>query len=255
MASIDREYDSISGQYDSITDLPLFRIEWQLNSYALGDCTGKTVLDLGGGTGLHARQAIDHGAKFVDNVDISPGMLEDGKSITADLGRSDDAIRWFVGDVSKSLEKLPLHNAYDVVLVGWTFDHAETDEQLQSMWRNVARYLRTGGQLINTRIANITCPAAKSGKYGVQFTDIQEIPGGLAYKYSAATKPVFSCPASTMRASMEFEAAEELAKRNGFTDYKQVPATETELVKNDPEFWQLYTDEPFFVCITATKQG
>lgn len=44
-------------------------LEHQLHDSALGDCTGFTVLDLGGGQGLRARQVIDHGARAVDVVD------------------------------------------------------------------------------------------------------------------------------------------------------------------------------------------
>lgn len=49
--TIDKDYDQIAAQYESITDLPVSQMEQQLVEYALGDCTGKTVLDLGGGTG------------------------------------------------------------------------------------------------------------------------------------------------------------------------------------------------------------
>lgn len=44
-------------------------LESQLQDIALGDCKGLTVLDVGGGQGLRARQAIDHGAAAVDVVD------------------------------------------------------------------------------------------------------------------------------------------------------------------------------------------
>lgn len=47
------------------------------------------MLDLGGGSGLHARQAVDRGATHVDIVDVSPAMLEEGKSTSARLGRPD----------------------------------------------------------------------------------------------------------------------------------------------------------------------
>lgn len=53
-------------QYDNV---PWGILEHQLQEAALGDCTGMTVLDLGGGQGLRARHAIDHGAVAVDVVD------------------------------------------------------------------------------------------------------------------------------------------------------------------------------------------
>lgn len=48
---------------------PTALLEHQLQDSALGDCKGITVLDLGGGQGLRARQVIDHGAIAVDVVD------------------------------------------------------------------------------------------------------------------------------------------------------------------------------------------
>lgn len=53
-------------QYDNV---PWGILEHQLQESALGDCSGMTVLDLGGGQGLRARHAIDHGAIAVDVVD------------------------------------------------------------------------------------------------------------------------------------------------------------------------------------------
>lgn len=254
MAGIDKEYDSIGRQYNSITDLPIFQLEWLFVERALGDCTGKSVLDLGGGTGLHARQAIDHGASFVDNVDISPGMLRDGESTSTGLGRK-DSIRWLEGDISKPLDHLDLVDAYDIVIIGWTFDHAESDDQLEGMWRNVSRFIKPGGRLVNVRIANPQSPAAKSGKYGIHFTDFQDLPGGLSYKYHAATTPIFSCPGTTMTASMDFQQAKAISEHHGFVDYQKVPAEELQIVKDNPEFWQLYLQEPFFVCVTAHKKA
>jgi SAM-dependent methyltransferase len=51
----------------------------------LGDCTGLKVLDVGGGSGLHARKAIDAGATVVDVVDISPEMMRAGQEIETSL--------------------------------------------------------------------------------------------------------------------------------------------------------------------------
>lgn len=203
---------------------------------------------------MHARKAIDLGAIAVDNVDISPGMLDDGKAIEKKMGRSDN-IRWLVGDVTQSLDNLPLENSYDIVLMGWTFDHAESSEQLEGMWRNVAKYARNGTKLINTRMANPLAASAKSGNYGVKFSEFQDIPGGIKYVYTAFTSPEFSCPATSMHDSMDLEQSKETAKKHGFTGFETVPAKEMQVAQSQGEFWQLYLDDPFFVVITATKEA
>lgn len=61
--------------YGRYVDVPFATLEHQLHAAALGDCSGITVLDLGGGQGLRARQVIDHGASAVDVVDCEMSFL------------------------------------------------------------------------------------------------------------------------------------------------------------------------------------
>ena len=122
------QYNSIAQSYASYDSLPLARLEHELVTKAIGDCTGLTVLDLGGGNGQYARRAIELGAELVDVVDISPAMLEVGIEIEQKLGR-EGRIRWFEADAAKAMHHLPLMpDGYDVVMCNWLFDHAETDE-------------------------------------------------------------------------------------------------------------------------------
>jgi toxoflavin synthase len=107
-------------------------MEHALVEAALHDCTDLKVLDIGGGSGFHARKAVDLGATLVDLVDVSPAMIEVGKETERQLGR-EGKIGWHVGDATadglgvQGLEK----KSYDVVMVFWTFDHATTTEVLQ----------------------------------------------------------------------------------------------------------------------------
>ena len=122
------QYDSIAQSYASYDSLPLAKLEYELVTKAIGDCTGLTVLDLGGGNGQYARKAIELGAELVDVVDISPAMLEVGIEIEQKLGR-EGKIRWFEADAAKAMHHLPLMpDGYDVVMCNWLFDHAESDE-------------------------------------------------------------------------------------------------------------------------------
>lgn len=51
------QYEGLAPQYDSLEDLPHGQIEKQLMLAALGDRSGLSVLDIGGGSSLHARKA------------------------------------------------------------------------------------------------------------------------------------------------------------------------------------------------------
>lgn len=62
-------YDSQSNGHRQYENVPWGILGHQLHESTLGDCSGMTVLDLGGGQGLRARQAVEHGATAVDVVD------------------------------------------------------------------------------------------------------------------------------------------------------------------------------------------
>lgn len=199
MAGIEKDqYDVLAATYNAIEKLPQSALYQEDVKRALGDCSGKTILDLGGGTGLHARNALALGAKLVDVIDISPAMLEIGKNMPGSSPR----LRWLVGDISKPLSSQNLaleKEGYDITMVNWTFDHAETIDELEEMWQNSATYTKLGGKLISIRMANPRATSAKDGKYGVSFSDIEPIAGGLKYVYTAHIDPPLSCPATTMR--------------------------------------------------------
>jgi ubiquinone/menaquinone biosynthesis C-methylase UbiE len=73
---VKQDYDKAAGAYAGYNSLPSGQLGSQLIGIALGNLGGLTVLDLGGGSGVHAREATDLGAAAVDIVDISPGMLK-----------------------------------------------------------------------------------------------------------------------------------------------------------------------------------
>ncbi|KAK3675387.1 hypothetical protein LTR78_004897 [Recurvomyces mirabilis] len=246
MSGVNEDYNAISSVYSQISKLPLMVLERQLVAHALSSCKGQTILDLGGGNGIHARKALELGASSVDVVDISSGMLKDGKTITAASGVNPAMIRWFEGDISSTLAHLPLHKSYDVILVGWTFDHAETEDQLLGMWRNVTTYAATGAKLINTRLAYIPKAEETDGieKYGFLYPDYKEIPGGISYTYEAFTDPPLRCPATSLTNTLDFDESKSIARQHGFRDYQVVDSEQMDVVKEDPAFWRRFVDQP-----------
>lgn len=121
--------ESVAEGYAAAYDkLPLAELEYEMVSKAIGDCTEKTVLDLGGGNGQYARRAVELGAELVDVIDISPAMLQVGRKIEEERGHH-SKIRWFEGDATKALHNLPLlPDRYDVVMCNWVFDHATNED-------------------------------------------------------------------------------------------------------------------------------
>lgn len=239
-------YDDNANAYDQFITTPLGALEQQLFDLCIRDCDGLKVLDLGGGTGLRARDALKAGARSVDVIDISPEMMRLGQDYEKSISR--DKITWYHGDASKSLDHLSL-GPYDMVVANGVFDHAHNNEELEMMWRNAAAYLKPGGHLFANR-NNPMSKAAGDGKYGVTLSDFQPFPGGLSFRYRMATNPplVFESFAldSYYTGSLEIPG-------KFFRDFQVVPWEETPIVKADPDFWKAYLDDPILYIFAARK--
>ncbi|KAK0751272.1 S-adenosyl-L-methionine-dependent methyltransferase [Schizothecium vesticola] len=256
MAATDKkQYNSVAQQYDSVEDLPCSKIEAELIRTALGDCTGLAVLDLGGGTGLHARRAIDDAnAAAVDVVDISCEMLRIGEAIEAKLGRR-DRIRWLEADAARPLgeqigESLR-PGGYEVVMANWVFDHATSMADLKAMWENIAANLKPGGRFLGVRVWSLQVDYMKPGKYGATFSNMEEIPGGWKYRVGFLTSPAFEFGCTSMTETLEM--VDTIPRELGLVDWAVVPAEEAEVVKGDFEFWADFVEEPNLAVLVARK--
>ncbi|KAH8660186.1 methyltransferase-like protein [Xylariales sp. PMI_506] len=250
ITEVKQDYERTAASYDGYRFLPLSEIESQLIKIALGDITGLIVLDLGGGSGIHAREAIDAGAKRVDIVDLSPEMMKVAQDAEKALGR-DDRIRFYEADVSKSLEHLSL-GSYDIVMANWVFDHAGTPEILEGMWQNVAAHLKPGGRFLGVRVADIYAPALQDEKYQYTFKDVTPIPGGLSYRCVINSDPPLDFAATSMETS--YSGSFELHEKYGLKGLEIIPLESAETVKNNPEFWELFLKSPPLAVVKGTKQ-
>lgn len=263
MATVSKtQYEAFAPKYDAVENTPLYKLESALIQSALGDCNDLRVLDVGGGSGLHAREAIAAGATKVDLVDISLSMMESGKTIEASLGRT-ESIAWHEADVSRPLSTQDISASllgpgeYDVVMVNWTFDHAATLDDLKGMWANVAFYLKPSGRFLGVRVLGkgIRADYMKEGrgKYGVTFTDVKEIPNGLRYQVSFVVEQVVKFEATSMEDS--YTLADEIPRQLGIVDLEVVPFEEMAIVKADKEFWGEFLEEPNFGVVKGRKKG
>ncbi|KAI9863589.1 MAG: hypothetical protein M1813_003612 [Trichoglossum hirsutum] len=247
-----KDYDKSAVTYNDYGSLPSGQLESQLIKIALGDCAGLTILDLGGGTGMHAREAIDLGAAAVDIVDISPGMLQIGQSMEESLGR-ENTTRFFEADVSKPLSHLPLRgDGYDVVMANWIFSFADSVGVLEGMFRNVAGYLKPGGLFVGVRDADPRSPALETGIYGGTCKWVKDIPGGVKYLCVLHCTP----PVEFEGASLEaiYSGSTEMYERFGLVDVEVVAYESAEVVRRDPGFWRLFLERPCLAVVKAVKR-
>jgi SAM-dependent methyltransferase len=258
------QYNEMATEYNSYADLPVARLEAELIKIALGDCTGFSILDLGGGSGSYARMAVAAGARLVDVVDVSEAMMQIGKEISAEAGAGSTSngdfgrIRWLLGDATKPFAKQDVSvlppGQYDIVMANWLFDHAYTVDDLGGMWANIATSLKSGGKFIGIRAIAPGIFAehnVKKGKYGCLRTEIKTIPGGLECKATLLTTPPFSVGVTLMEDS--YNMVDAIAKKLGMGDFATVPELETKIVQGNLEFWNEHLIEPEFAVVTAQK--
>lgn len=239
-------YDQNADTYSQFLATPLGTLEQQLFDLSITDCDGYHVLDLGGGTGSRARNALKAGARTVDVVDLSPEMMRLGQKYEESLPRN--CITWYQADVSKPLDDLNL-GPYDMVIANGIFDHAHNAEELEGMWRNAAAYLKPEGRLVANR-NNPESKVAADGKYGVTLSDFKHFSGGFSYRYRMDTNP-----------PLEFESVALDVYYSGlltvpekfFEKFRNVSWAETPVVKADPGFWKAYLDDPVLFIFTARK--
>jgi SAM-dependent methyltransferase len=242
-----QDYNHAAPFYSGYSTLPSGQLEAELIAIALGDCTNLTILDLGGGTGRHARTAFAQGAAAVDVVDISLGMLQAGQQ---DDHTWDGKIGFFEADVSKPLEHLPLQtDGYDVVMGNWIFSFAGSAEVLEGMFRNIRAYLKPGGRFIGVRDADPWSPVLQSGKYGGICRDVKAIPGGVEYVCVLQSTP----PVEFVGQCLEtiYSGSTEMYERFGLVEVQTVPYTSAPVVQRDPEFWEEFLRRPCLAVVTA----
>ncbi|KAK3987604.1 Ubiquinone/menaquinone biosynthesis C-methyltransferase UbiE [Cladorrhinum sp. PSN332] len=247
-----KQYDTFAPSYATIESLPTSQIEAQLIRTALGDCTSLSVLDLGGGHGMHARRAVEEAnAASVDVVDISKEMLRVGQAIPSPRS---DRLGWFEADVSKPIPAdlgLKEVGSYDVVMANWVFDHATNEEQLRGMWENVARYLKPRGKFLGVRVRHLKSEYLEQGKYGVRFVEHEEISGGWKYVCECLTEPKFQFGCTSMNATLELD--HEIPRGLGLDGFEVLDLGGTELVRGDPGFWDEFVRKPSLAVVVGRK--
>lgn len=247
------QQDGFAATFSTPKDLPHGKMEKALLQKGLGDCTGLKVLDIAGGSGDHARQAIEAGAESVDVVDTSKPMMEVGKKIEKDAGR--DSINFYCGDAAiplwQQLPDLPIQG-YDVVLAFWPFDHAGTMEELVVMWKNISAYLKPGGRLVGARVHNPWSRCVHEAKYGTRVTLIEQTATrAVKCQIIVNTTPPFTFWSCSMEQSLRGDTY--IPNKLGITDIQNLDPRDTELVKDDPDFWIDFVEDPYFVAFTGKK--
>ncbi|KAK7217179.1 hypothetical protein V2G26_005182 [Clonostachys chloroleuca] len=216
-----REVCNKSAQsYNDASVLPAVLLESQLIKLAIGDAADLVVLDIGGGSEIHAREAVEAGARRVDIVDLSPEMLKVAEGMEKSLDRK-GCMRFFEADVAKPMDHLPLDAEYDIVMANWVFDHAGDVDTLKAMWANISKYLKPGGRW-------------------------------LCIHFQFHVTPAWEFDGKTVEVS--YSGSLEMHEKSGLRDIEVIPYEDTKAVKSDPRYWEIWLQRPVFAVVRGTKK-
>ncbi len=134
-------FNRLADTYDlRLSGNPVLLLETTQTLAALPNVAGKSVADIGCGTGRYAIQLMRLGAAQVAGIDFSPAMLEAAqrKAHKAEL-----PIEWGVGNLT---ERIPIPDAtLDAAVCALTLSFIES---LPHAFTELSRILRPGGVLV-----------------------------------------------------------------------------------------------------------
>jgi demethylmenaquinone methyltransferase / 2-methoxy-6-polyprenyl-1,4-benzoquinol methylase len=209
-------FDSISGNYDGLNRVISFGIDIKWRKKVLGLVAAKkpkTVLDIATGTGDLAILMSETSAERIVGLDLSPGMLEIGKSKIKNRNL-DSKIEMIVGDS----EKLPFEdNSFDAITVAFGIRNFETLEKGLS---EILRVLKPNGIFVVLETSNPTKFPYKQGyffhtKYILPIIGKLFSKDNVAYDYLSESASVFPFG----------EALNNIFRKIGFIDVKDMPQT------------------------------
>jgi toxoflavin synthase len=135
------QYDAIGKLYERAKHLPVGLAERGTLLAALPDLAGRTVLDVGTGTGFYPRLFTGLGAARVTGVDASPEMIAYARQVEE---REPLGISYEVHEAAT----LPRLGEFDVVTAVWLLGYAPGEAALDEMLARLVANVAEGGTLV-----------------------------------------------------------------------------------------------------------
>jgi toxoflavin synthase len=240
------QYDAIGQLYERTKTLPVGLAEQGTLFGALPDLTGRSVLDVGTGTGFYPRQYKAMGATTVVGVDASVEMITYAKRVEEQepLGITYEVHN---GDA------LPDFGDFDVVTAIWLLGYAEGVDPLDGMLANLLANVSSGGAFV----ALTPNPEldwddlAGYDKYGLTAVKTEESYGRQGYAVHIPGDPPFDFvgfhwPPGVIEAALE---------RAGLTGIHRQPVTvpADALAERGEEYWANLVSNPTFAVYRGIR--
>ncbi|WP_294996568.1 class I SAM-dependent methyltransferase [uncultured Stenotrophomonas sp.] len=212
-----------------------------------GPLQGRAVIDLACGSGDFGRHFLLHGAASALGIDLSVAMIEQARQLSRQRG---DAMQFVQGDATR----LDMPGCFDIAVAVWLFNHADTLQELERMYRAAARLLRPGGLLLGI----VTHPAFRLAKgdfsrYGARIVRQQRLADHQQVEVEFADAAVARVIDHQWRADQH----ELAAARAGLPALQwQAPLpTAAECQDRPAGFWDEYRDNNALVVLHARREG
>lgn len=245
-----QQYDAVAPVFDDSLDVLTYARHCEEPTYraVIGDVTGLDVLDLGAGTGIWTRRIRRAGARRVEGVDISPGMVEVArqKERAEPLG-----ITYHLGDVTRG-GRPDWSRAFDVVTGVNVLHYSATREALAGMCATAFDALKPHGRLVAT-CANwdMADDPAYYEPYGMRVVTPPERTEGAPV---ATTATIRGEPVTIVVHLWRQATYEDLLRAAGFTAVTWHPLRISQEGTDayGADYWRPFTRQPLMLLLEAT---
>ena len=240
------QYDMIGQLYERTKALPVGLAEQGTLLAALPDLRGRSVLDVGTGTGFYPRIYKRLGATRVVGVDASTEMITYARRVEE---REPLGLRFEVHDGGV----LPRLGEFDVVTSVWLLGYAEGQPALDQMVTNLVANLAAGGTLVAlTPNPDLDWDGlADYPRYGLHANRTGPSLGRQGYAVHIDGDPPFDFTGFLWPPGV-IEAA---LTRAGLVCLRRHPVTvpEPALAEHGADYWAALVANPTFAVFTATR--
>jgi SAM-dependent methyltransferase len=240
------QYDAIGALYERVKSLPVGQAEQGTLLAALPDVRGRSVLDVGTGTGFYPRIYKSLGAATVVGVDSSTEMITYAR-------RVEEKEPLGIGYEMSDGGALPRFGEFDVVTAIWLLGYAEGLDALDAMLAGLLANVADGGTLV----ALVPNPDLdwdridEFPRYGLTATKTEVSHGRQGYAVHIDGDPPFdfvgwSWPPGVIEAAFA---------RAGLRDVRRQPVTvpAAALVEHGEPYWAELVANPSFAVFTARR--
>nr|VFK68367.1 MAG: Ubiquinone/menaquinone biosynthesis C-methylase UbiE [Candidatus Kentron sp. UNK]VFK73611.1 MAG: Ubiquinone/menaquinone biosynthesis C-methylase UbiE [Candidatus Kentron sp. UNK] len=239
-------YDKVANEFIKSKALP---ISIYLDAYTLfqriGDLSGKSVLDLACGEGVHTRTSRSKEAIRVIGVDISEKMI--------DLARQKEAkeplgIEYLVQDVL-TLGKV---GEFDLITAAYLLHYSKTREELLTMCRSIHANLKVGGRFVSISNNWEFDTYGRWDKYGLRKKRPEPIYDGATITVTLFGEDWDVSFDGYYFSKSTYEWAFRQAGFKSFSWYPPIVSPEG-IDRFGHEFWEDAVEFPFFIGIELLK--